>query len=103
MPCLHHPARCVPCPAPHLLIPALALPPPTGDALQPAASGGLAQALALHLLGALVGADDAGGLASEVHRSGIPRALLESVSATATKVLLQPSYKAKVRSPGGRL
>jgi hypothetical protein len=70
-----------------------------GDALQPAASGGTVQAVALQLLGALVAVDDGTAIANEVHAQGIPRSILDSLSTSAHKVLLQPSHKAQVRHP----
>jgi hypothetical protein len=68
------------------------------DALTPAARGGTGQAVALHLLAAIVAADgDAGGgaVAAEVHSKGLGRALLDGVARYGSSVLRQFSSKAQ--------
>ncbi len=54
--------------------------------------------MALHLLGALVAADDVTDIADEVHAQNVPRSILDSLANSAPKVLLQSSGKSKVRA-----
>jgi hypothetical protein len=55
------------------------------------------QAVALHLLSALVSADPASTkLADALHRNNVPRGLLQSVAEHAPHILLQPAHKAQV-------
>lgn len=57
----------------------------------------LLQAVALHLLSALVSADPAStALADALHRNDVPRGLLRSVAEHAPHILLQPAHKAQV-------
>lgn len=67
-----------------------------GDALQPAAQGGTAQAVALFVLGALVATDDTTDVAHEIYAKNIPTAILDSLVNAAPKILLQPSHKSQV-------
>jgi hypothetical protein len=75
------------------------------DALTPAARGGTGQAIALHLLAALVAADAGGAaMAAEVHAKGVTRALLDGLARYGAGVMRQFSAKAQVRGragPGG--
>lgn len=67
-----------------------------GDVLTPPERGGTAQAVALHLLSALVSADPAStALADALHRNDVPRGLLRSVAEHAPHILLQPAHKAQ--------
>lgn len=69
-----------------------------GDVLQPPERGGSGQAVALHLLSALIAADPAStALADALHRANVPRGLLESVATHAPQILLQPAHKSQVR------
>lgn len=68
-----------------------------GDVLQPPERGGSGQAVALHLLSALIAADPSSTvLADALHRANIPRGLLECVATHAPQILLQPAHKSQV-------
>jgi hypothetical protein len=67
------------------------------DALTPAARGGTGQAVALHLMAALVAADAGGAaMAAEVHSKGVARALLDGLARYGAQVVRQFSHKAQV-------
>jgi hypothetical protein len=54
------------------------------------------QAVALHLLSALLAADTSSTtLADALHRADVPRALLESVTSSAPNILLAPAHKSQ--------
>ncbi|KAF8066245.1 NUP205 [Scenedesmus sp. PABB004] len=66
------------------------------DVLQPPERGGTAQAVALHLLAALVAADPSStALADALHRANVPRGLLACVTDHAPHILLQPASKSQ--------
>jgi hypothetical protein len=66
-----------------------------------AAVATILQAVALHLLSALVSADPAStALADALHRKDVPRGLLHSVADHAPQILLQPAHKAQVHCLG---
>lgn len=68
-----------------------------GDVLQPPERGGTGQAVALHLLSALIAADQSStALADALHSASVPRGLLESVATQAPQILLQPAHKSQV-------
>jgi len=72
------------------------------DALTPAARGGTGQAIALHLMAALVAADAGGAaMAAEIHSKGVTRALLDGLARYGAQVMRQYSHKAQVRACGG--
>ncbi|KAI8466819.1 MAG: hypothetical protein J3K34DRAFT_524227 [Monoraphidium minutum] len=82
------------------------------DALAPAARGGMGQAVALHLLSALVAADAGGAaVAAEAHAKGVPRALLDGLArygAGAAVYVVEAQLSLLLRlagagGPGGRM
>jgi hypothetical protein len=56
----------------------------------------MCQAVALHLLTALLAADKSTALAEVCHREKLPKALLESVVSNASSVIEQHSSKTQV-------
>jgi hypothetical protein len=73
-----------------------------GDVLQPPEQGRMSQAVALHLLSALVAADPSSTeVAAALHRQKLPRSLLQAVHDHAPHILLQPASKSQVGGGGG--
>lgn len=63
------------------------------DALASTGPRGVAQAVALHLMAALVSVDDSGQMAEAVFASGVPRALLQGLPESTQQLLNVPAHK----------
>jgi len=66
-----------------------------GDALQPVTKGGSAQAVAVHLLGALIGAHRGTEIAAEIWQANIPQAILKSIPTEPYNVLMKAPSQSK--------